>query len=473
MTSSGVGFWRHRALVPALIAVVVALVARWLSWPGMATHDTLFVTAEAVHGQYTTYHPILNALLIRILAVPFQSYWFYTTVQISLCTLLMIRSVTLANLHHNRRWPAFATLLVWVLAAPTILFLGMIWKDVPTAYCLGFVASLAYHLRTAPDARITKLDSILLGLSIFLSVALRHGMVFNLILIPVIIGLSRFKGDRRLWVPYAIAVAGILALAGISRSPIVLNNEAHLLKLKISAISQPFLGIVSNRNGYSSDDLGYDNALAKRVFGATYAREYAPDYFRNNVVLHDLRGLRSAYRAILKRTPRLCILNISQCVSGRVQMMLGTLQPSTRFGGMKFYDLGVIPDCQRVNDMDAQRCAILYEFETSEKPASSQRVLRWSHSELVEGRGLRNNLLVWNLLPALGLVLAILVVFTPRSPLWVVAAFILAQCVLPFATAMANDFRYYYFLAPFFALFLPHFLVELRLFAAEAVNRGQ
>jgi len=69
-------------------------------------------------------------------------------------------------------------------------------------------------------------------------------------------------------------------------------------------------------------------------------------------------------------------------------------------------------------------------------------------SFFVDTRGTTQNLFVWNLLPAFVLLLALLVFTAPGRPLWVVSLFVLLQMMLPMATSMANDFRYYYFLAP-------------------------
>ena len=450
----------RRWLLPLLAIVAVALVARWLSWPGLATHDTVWSTREAVLGRYTTYHPLLNALLLRALAVPFESYAVYTSLQIVLCAALFFRSLRLVAGGAGQMWPVWLSISIWGLSLHTVLFLGLVWKDVPIAYGLCFIAALAFAVRRNPAVQVRRIDALLLGVSVFLCVGLRHGMAFNLVLVPLLLGAGRFLRDRRLWVPVAAALAGFLLLSVLSRSSLVSNNDVHLLKLKISAVSQPFLGAVSNKNGYTSDDYGYDERLAARVFGAGYAANYSPDYFRNDIVPQSAEELRMAYKAILMRTATLCLLNVSQCVSGRVQMMLSTMQPSTRFGGMTFYDLGSHGDCSVVG-MDVQRCDLLQRFATSERLASADRALAWLLPRFVDTRGAIHNLLVWNLLPALALIAAILIWLAPRHPLWIVGAFFTAQLVLPFASAMANDFRYYYFLFPFLVVFGPVLLREL------------
>jgi hypothetical protein len=442
-------------LFPVLAIIGIALFASWLSWPGLVTHDGLFILREAVQGRYTTYHPILNALLLRVAAVPFDSLAPYTLLQVALCTTLFVRSLHLVAGPAMRSWRAWLTVALWALAVPTVLYLGIVWKDVPTAYCIAFIAALGYRLRTSPTLQVRSLDAALLGIGVFLCVGLRHGMAFNLVLVPLLLGFRRVLADRRLWAPIALAAVGYAALFGVSHSRIVANDEAHFLELQISATSQPLLGIVSNKNGYTSDDYGYDDALARHVFGNRYAAEYTPDYFRNSIVLKDAGALREAYAAILRRTPRLCALNASLCLSGRVQMMLGTLQPSTRFGGMTFYDLGAMAGCESVYGMGPDQCALLARFESGEKPARAVQAIRWMSSSFVDQRGPLSNLVVWNLIPALLVFMAILLLSAPSEPLWPVAGFVIIQCVLPFATAMANDYRYYYFLYPAFALFAP------------------
>lgn len=448
-------------LLPLLAITVVALVARWLSWPGLATDDTVWSTREAMFGRYTTYHPILNTLLLRVLAVPFQSYAVYSSLQIALCGALFFRALRLVAPGPRPTWPVWLGIAIWGLALHTLLYLGILWKDVPIAYCLGFIAALAFALRTNPTMQVGRTDAALFGLSVFLCVGLRHGMAINFILVPVLLGVRRFRSDSRLWAPFAIAFAGFLGLAALSQSSMVHNDESHLLKLKISSLSQPFLGVVSNKNGYTSDDYRYDTALATRVFGPTYASDYAPDYFSNRIVPESEAQLRAAYRAILLRSVRLCMLNLGSCVSGRVQMMLGTLQPSTRHGGMTFYELGSQAACS-ATPLGVLSCDLLERFATSEKPASASRALAWLVPRYVDTRGALTNLLVWNLFPALLLMGAILLWLAPSRPLWWVAAFFAAQAALPFATAMANDFRYYYFLFPFFAVFTPAFIREVK-----------
>ena len=181
----------RRWLLPLLAIVAVALVARWLSWPGLATHDTVWSTREAVLGRYTTYHPLLNALLLRALAVPFESYAVYTSLQIVLCAALFFRSLRLVAGDAEQMWPVWLGISIWGLSLHTVLFLGLVWKDVPIAYGLCFIAALAFAVRRNPAMQVRRIDALLLGVSVFLCVGLRHGMAFNLVLVPLLLGAGR------------------------------------------------------------------------------------------------------------------------------------------------------------------------------------------------------------------------------------------------------------------------------------------
>ncbi|MET4679958.1 hypothetical protein [Stenotrophomonas rhizophila] len=439
----------HPRIAGALLAlgVVVMLVARLFSWPGFATHDTVFITQEALRGEYTSYHPVLNALLIRWLAVPFESFSIYTTLQIVFCGTLYLRSATLFARMVNRPVWILLGVALWAAMPSTYLYLGMIWKDVLCAYCLLFLATLVLQARQT-GVLAGRGDAVLLGLSLFLIVATRHGMAINFLLLPLAIGARRLWAARPYRAAFVAAVVGWLFMSVITASPLVKNDVAHLNKLKISAVSGPFLGMVSNRSGYTSNDPGQDQALAARVFGPDYAEKYRPDYLMNEVVLTDAQELDEAYRLILRRTARLCLLNVSQCGSDRLQMMLATLQPSTAFGGMKFYDLAIMENCPKVFGMDPDKCDVLERFERGERPSMLVDFQRKFVSRFVDTRGTTQNLFVWNLLPAFVLLLSLLVFSAPRRPLWILSLFILTQMVLPIATSMANDFRYYYFLAP-------------------------
>lgn len=182
---------RMAALLLALGAMVVT-VARLFSWPGFATHDTVFITQEALRGEYTSYHPLLNALLIRWLAVPFESFSIYTTLQIVFCATLYLRSATLFSRMVSRPAWILVGVVLWAAMPSTYLYLGMIWKDVLCAYCLLFLATLVLQSRQT-GVLAGRADAVLLGLSLFLIVATRHGMAINFLLLPLALGV------RRLW----------------------------------------------------------------------------------------------------------------------------------------------------------------------------------------------------------------------------------------------------------------------------------
>jgi hypothetical protein len=450
---------RRRSRGSAVGVAAACVFAAILSWPGFATQDTMAVTSDALRGIYTTYHPLLNALLLRVLAVPFDSYGPYTAFQIATCGLLFHRSLVLVARDSLRTWPTLLSVLLWAFSASTILFLGIIWKDVLTAYSMLYAAALLYCLRSLPDWRPSRFDAVLFGVALVLLTNLRHGMAINFVVLPLLIGWRRVLSERRLAIPFAVAGAAFLALAALGHSRLVSNDDVHYARLKIGAVSQPMLGIAS-RDRYTSDDHSYDAALLLDVFGPDFREQYNPETFSNTVVLQDKASLDRAYRAIVLRTPRLCLLNLSHCLSGRIEMMLSTLQPSG--GGTTFYELGASGDCPHTYGMILDYCAILSRFSTSERLAVGDRLRDWLVARVVANPGAVQNLLVWNLFPALALLLLALVLHRFRSPQWLVAAFFAVQMLMPFATSMAMDFRYYYFLALYFFVFLPKALASLR-----------
>ncbi len=440
---------RRVELALVFIIILVGVVARIFSWPGFATHDTLFITQEALRGEYTSYHPPLNAFLIRLLAVPFESYSVYTSLQILLCCGLLLRSAILLSRAVTRPAWIVAAVVLWAALPSTYLYLGMIWKDVLSAYALLFIITLCLLSRLDREADVGgRGDAILFGLSLFLLVGTRHGMSINFLLIPLAFGVRRLWAVRRLKFAYLFALLGFIGLSAVASSSLIKNDDVHMMRLKISVVSHPFLGMVSNRSGYTTNDVGFDRRLADRVFGPDYAAKYRPDYQMNEVILTDLGELKDAYRTILRRTVQLCLLNVAQCGSDRVQMMLATLQPSTEFGGMTLYDLGLMHNCSNVFGMDADKCQVLDAFETGEKSSWTVNIQREVVAGLSDSRGTLQNLLVWNLMPVFALILLILVFSPPMRPLWVVSMLLLLEMILPFATSVANDFRYYYFLSP-------------------------
>ena len=91
---------------------------------------------------YTTYHPLLNALLIRVLAVPIDSYWLYTSLQIIWCCTILYQSFKHSLHGQVRPGLGWVAVLLWALSLHTVLYLGIIWKDVLIAYGLVFICLL-------------------------------------------------------------------------------------------------------------------------------------------------------------------------------------------------------------------------------------------------------------------------------------------------------------------------------------------
>lgn len=465
-----------RSLLSAYVLIgITAVFARLLSWPGMITQDSVFVTMEAISGQHTTYHPLLNGLLMRALVVPFGTYAVLTSIQIGLAALLFARAATLVDRARPTgagSWLPLATVGIWMLSLHTWLYMGMVWKDVLSGYAVAYLVAHVYHARaSSPEpGQIGWIDAILFGGALVLATKLRHGMEINFVLVPLLMGPKVLFASKRLRNGYLAALAVAVVISALSSSSFVRQDpkqRLHKARLTTTVAAQPFLGIVSNRNGYTSDDYEYDRRLAERVFGPFYKQEYAPDYSNNDVQIYDPVELEQSLKAIMLRTPRLCMLNVAQCLSGRIQMMLATLQPSTTRGSHVFYDVAVLP-CSSFPAFSPEVCSVIDQYAREGKPALSASVESAVMSGPIGTGQHWGNLYFWNMLPALGVVLLALLALSPRHPLWLASAFTCAQMLLPFVTATANDFRYYYFLWLAACLLAPVLAYELCARAASS-----
>lgn len=460
---------RNLVIAYSLIAIIT-LGARWLSWPGFATQDTIFVTNEAIVGQYTTYHPLLSLLLIKFLAVPFNSFAVYTSIQMMLAAAMLMRSLALTE-PPGDSWRAVASVIIWGVSLHTWLYMGMMWKDVLIAYSLIFLTAFVYRMRHSNSISLSKIDAVLFALALVFATKLRHGMEYNLFLVPVFVGLTNVISIKRLRYAYFVALVAAASLTFLASSNFVRHDkeqEKHDLLLRLTIASQPFLAIVTNRNGYSTDDESYDQQLAEHVFGSYYKMDYAADYYNNEIVLSDARDLNGALNAIIARTPRLCLLNLALCISDRFKMMFSTFQPATQRGGMVFYDLGLLP-CSAWRDLSEPMCNILVEYESEEKPQLASQITASAIDKFVSRPGWIRNLYAWNLFPSFIFLCAVLIFLGPNYRLWWASIFFAGQLVLPFATAPVNDFRYYYFLPFYFYVFAP--LVFVRIGAALRNHR--
>ena len=144
----------------------------------------------------------------------------YTSMQIIWFCTILYQSFKHSLHGQVRPGLGWVAVLLWALSLHTVLYLGIIWKDVLIAYGLVFIAALAYRIRREPLYQPTLLDATLLGISLFLCLGLRHGMVFNAILVPALIGWRRVVAVRRLWVPMALAPVSYTHLDVYKRQPL-------------------------------------------------------------------------------------------------------------------------------------------------------------------------------------------------------------------------------------------------------------
>lgn len=463
---------RWPVVVVAFSLIAITLVWRTLLWPGSITHDGLWVLQGAETGPATTYHPYLNTLLARLLAVPFKSIALYIVLQSAYCIAVVLWIV---NRIHSRERSAALVLAIgafFVLSIPVGLYVGMFWKDVPFAFGVLFITYAIY------DTYRDKSDTYGFGFWILLAIStafvsfMRHGHLFNLLIVPALL-YATSRSRRVALVSFSAGCVVWLLMVASALTWLPVRNDAHhMARIGILAGAQPFLATLSAPGGYVSDDPGGDQSLLRSLFVPNALELYNPKYGDAALIRPGEELPPGARERLLRRITKLCLLNVSKCLGDRVQLFAATLFPADRVYGMTFYDLGQVDGpCSSIYGMRPDHCAVLERYVSEEKPlrfaAESQSLL----ARVEQRSNWERRLFYWN--NALGIVtlVAVLLIWSPRSRLWWAAVFIVVQCAVPFAFSTASDFRYYFPLYLFGLLFAPLVAVEA-IRACKAIVRG-
>ena len=446
--------WPVLAVAFALIVVTVGW--RFMRWPGSMTHDGLWILQGAETRQATTYHPYLNTILAAIFAVPFQSIGLYTTLQsiYGVATILWI--VDHSYRHERVALLALAIGALFVLSIPVGLYMGMFWKDVPFAFGVMFIAYSIYGISRRQDELHGGGFWLLLCASTTFVTFMRHGHLFNLAVVPLL--LYATTRNRRVAL-FSFLTAGVVWLAmlvsALTWLP-VRNDPNHMARVGVLVATQPFLATLSAPGGYVTDDPAADQQLLQSLFVPNALQLYNPKYGDAGLIRPGEELPPDARRRLVKRVAKLCLLNVSKCVGDRVQLFAATLFPADRVYGMTFYDLGQTPGpCASIYGMRPDHCGILKRYVSDEKPRAlaSRAQFVVDRVEQREHWGLR--LVYWNNALGVAMLFVALVFWSPRARIWWAALFVAIQCAVPFAFATANDFRYYFPLYLWGLLFTP------------------
>lgn len=417
-------------------------------WPGALTHDSIFLIKEAENGVYTTYHPLLNALLLRLLVIPFGSIAIYSTIQAIGCTAVIVYII-----HRLRKLglpptASFITCVFLAISVPIGAYESMLWKDIPSSFmvlCFSFVFFLG-GLKITQDFGKPKIFFVYLAAISLLSF-LRHGWEVNIFLVPLL--LTCVNNQRKQQLAYiwsGAALSFFIFAILIPKTMNVQNDEAHYSDLTLYVLAQPFISLMDSRNGYVSMDAASDNALYNKIFSSDEAiKNYNPSHMHVLINNYIRPGAGSSISTPEKlEIIKTCILNIQICMTDRFAMFMSTLYPVSPRFGMTYYNLVMTPSCNAI--LPNEYCNVIEKYAYSAKTnlflSTTTKVINYSNSIVFP----YPKAWIWNAIP--GLLLLIGTAFLSR---WLPAAalaacFVLLQCLVPFATSGANDFRYYFFI---------------------------
>lgn len=156
----GVFVWlRHRELSSAQVAAYcglagVALAALWtfVGYPGTLSSDSIDQWGQAVANRYTTWHPPVMAMLMRVTQRFTDRPWLFTFLQASLFWFAIMWSLA-AVLTNRRLWLVASGL---VALHPVLWFYSVtLWKDVWVAMVgLLATAALVVYVRNRSPRRL-------------------------------------------------------------------------------------------------------------------------------------------------------------------------------------------------------------------------------------------------------------------------------------------------------------------------------
>lgn len=101
----------------------------------------------------------MNALLLRLFAIPFGSNWLHMTLRILLYAIFFFRAITIVLSYSKRGWVALAKALMSTLAPVATMYLGAIMEGVLVFRALIFAAALVHSVRSYWRAMISRSNS--------------------------------------------------------------------------------------------------------------------------------------------------------------------------------------------------------------------------------------------------------------------------------------------------------------------------
>jgi hypothetical protein len=460
----GRGRWDKAVWLSCLLILASSTAWTYALWPGSVTDDTLILLRQVETNIVTDYFPILNGILLRIFVLPFHSIVPYVTAQVLFCICATIYVIiTLRNIGA----PAAAIVLASLFIATSIpigAYWTMTFKDVPCAFA---IVALACQVFAAFIRRKVNLNAFsILAYVILLTVAgfFRQGWQALLIVVPGLLIYAAWTTLNRRAISLILGVPLILFLIFqviLPRALGVVDPPDQTTKALSTILIQPFVAIVTQREGYSALHKETDEALLQALF--IDPSKVASTY--NSISAWPLLLLfRPDIDAgvpvrLARRLMILCALNVGLCLRDRVSMLFGTLQASAPNYSMAYYNLADPRLAPALVGGREFMASVIERYNISAPEYRSQKyarqILDWTEEVPVKA-------FVWDAIPQFLLLLVGLLCFS-RFPATAAACFVLLlMAALQSAVISGNDFRYLFFIYLGGVFVIPMMIAEYR-----------
>ncbi|MBC8484479.1 MAG: hypothetical protein H8D45_00355 [Bacteroidetes bacterium] len=242
-------------------------------WPGYMTSDSIHIWwAAKKPGYFIHSHPFMNVIYYRFLQQIWDNIAVVSVFQILLTSLL--GSYIFYYLYKNgvNKFLILPFYFAFISSIPVGLYNISLWKDIPFAFLVLFLAYYIVRLKLKKNRSILKISDkeIILLLLLVIAICLfRYNGIVYIIIIPIALALLKFISFKRV-----LAFFAVLFLIGITNIGIMKLYDKEdfffhragffIKRLKNEPISKTALRIVKQYptvldiNTYKHSDVWYD-----------------------------------------------------------------------------------------------------------------------------------------------------------------------------------------------------------------------
>jgi hypothetical protein len=435
----------RRWLWIAIGVLVVNIAVLLLIWPGFWTVDSYFVMAKAQQNWISTWQSVFTAIYFPVSMVLIPSVIGPVIVQVIFGSIVAGYVVARTIEVLRRPWLGYALILPF-LTLPVLLFDQYPLRSTVHGYIELAVVFRILIVRARPELVADRYrEFVFLSAAITLLAFWRAECVLYLLLIPMLaVTLRVFRlsdaGARRrsALVAGSLVAAVVLVNVGVAG---VLSN----VKYSVTAIVNPLSVMLHQPLG--GPDLKANLAAIDRVIDLDLVREMPsaydiPSYWTDRLMRPDYAAhmgeLQRAYISLVAQNP-------GAFLEARLRTFLATNSlgdfPRKYARGLEaIYSAGPLAATRAVFE-ERNPSMVPFDRDLQEDVIRAFLLLDAQDDDLPLGP------LIWNAIPALGLMIVCFVGSLLRRS-WVTAGvlgILLARAGIVFATAPARYFMYYFF----------------------------